>query len=111
MWKILRERSPSPKPLLERWRGELREDEWFVGDLAVKLGIPRKTLHAWLRRGWVRYRALTGPRAPWACWADDEELHRLRQLRQTPHGWWDPPLPPELTTPKPRPATGVGAQP
>jgi hypothetical protein len=105
VWRILRQRSPSPKPLAERWRGELRKNEWFVIDLAVKLGIPKKTLYAWLRRGWVRYRVLTGPRAPWACWADAGELRRLHRLRRTPHGWWDPPLPAELTTPKPRPAT------
>jgi DNA invertase Pin-like site-specific DNA recombinase len=103
VWRILRSRSPSPKPLAEKWRGELRKDEWFVADLAVKLGIPKKTLLAWLRRGWARYRVLTGPRAPWACWADAGELQRLRRLRRTPHGWWDPPLPPELTMPKPLP--------
>jgi hypothetical protein len=102
VWRILRRRSPSPKPLMERWRGELQRDEWFVGDLAGKLGIPKKTLLAWLHRGWVKYRALRGPRAPWVCWADAEELRRLRRLRRTPHGWWDPPLPTELTTPKPR---------
>jgi DNA invertase Pin-like site-specific DNA recombinase len=100
VWRILRSRSPSPKPLAEKWRGELRKSEWFVADLAVKLGIPKKTLLAWLRRGWVRYRVLTGPRAPWVCWADADELRRLRRLRHTPHGWWDPPLPVELTTPK-----------
>jgi DNA invertase Pin-like site-specific DNA recombinase len=104
VWRILRQRSPSPKPLAERWRGELRKDEWFVGDLAVKLGIPKKTLLAWLRRGWGHYRTLPGPRAPWVCWADAEDLRRLRRLRRMPHGWWDPPLPAELTTPRPRPA-------
>jgi hypothetical protein len=103
VWRILRRRSPSPQPLAERWRGELQKDEWFVAELAVELGVPKKTLYAWLRRGWVRYRVLTGPRAPWVCWADDDELRRLRRLRQTPHGWWDPPLSVELTTPKPRP--------
>jgi DNA invertase Pin-like site-specific DNA recombinase len=105
VWRILRRRSPSPKPLAEKWRGELCRGEWFMADLARELAIPKKTLYAWLRRGWVRYRLLTGPRAPWACWADDEELRRLRQLRQTPHGWWDPPLPAEVTTPKPLPTT------
>jgi hypothetical protein len=103
VWRILRKRCPSPKPLAERWRGELRKDEWFKADRAAKLGIPKKTLHAWMRRGWVHYRVLTGPRAPWVCWADAEEMRRLRRLRQTPHGWWDPPLPTELTTPKPGP--------
>ena len=89
----------------EKWRGELRKAEWFVADLAGRLGIPKKTLLAWLRRGWVRYRVLTGPRAPWVCWADADELRRLRRLRRTPHGWWDPPLPTELTTPKVDPTT------
>jgi DNA invertase Pin-like site-specific DNA recombinase len=100
VWRILRRRTPSPRPLAERWRDELQKDEWFVAELAAKLGIPKKTLNAWLRRGWVRYRVLAGPRAPWVCWADAAELRRLRRLRQTPHGWWDTPLPTELTTPK-----------
>jgi DNA invertase Pin-like site-specific DNA recombinase len=105
VWRILRKRVPSPQPLAERWRAELQKDEWFMTDLAGKLGIPKKTLYAWLRRGWVRYRVLAGPRAPWACWADADELQRLLRLRRTPHGWWDPPLPTGLTTPKPRPPT------
>jgi hypothetical protein len=102
VWRILRRRTPSPQPLAERWRSELQRDEWFMAKLAVELGVTKKTLYAWLRRGWMRYRALRGARAPWACWADADELRRLRQLRRTPHGWWDPPLPAELTTPKPR---------
>jgi hypothetical protein len=101
--RVLRRRDPSPTPLAEKWRGDLREGEWFVADLAVTLGVPKKTLFGWLRRGWVCYRALQGPRAPWACWADADELRRLRRLRATPHGWWDPPLRAELTTPKLRP--------
>jgi hypothetical protein len=105
VWRILRRRMPSPQPLAERWRGQLQRDEWFMAELAVELGVPKKTLYAWLRRGWVRYRELPGARAPWACWADADELRRLRQLRRTPHGWWDPPLPAEVTTPKPLPTT------
>src|SRR5262249_53872426 len=34
----------------------LGRDEWFVIDLAAKLGLGKTALHAWLRRGWVRYR-------------------------------------------------------
>jgi hypothetical protein len=50
---------------------------------------------------WVRIvRKLPGYRGPVICWADAEELDRLRRLRQTKHGWWDPPLSAELTTPK-----------
>jgi len=32
-----------------------------------------------------------------------EELDRLRRLRQTKHGWWDPPLSGELTGPRVHP--------
>jgi DNA invertase Pin-like site-specific DNA recombinase len=105
VWRILRRRTPPPQPLAEKWRRELGQDEWFVAELAVELGIPKKTLFAWLRRGWIRYRVLTGLRAPWVCWADADELRRLRRLRRTSHGWWDPPLPVDLITPKPRPRT------
>jgi putative transposase len=34
------------------------------------------------------------------CWANADELDRLRQLRKTPHQSDDPPLPEELTTPR-----------
>jgi DNA invertase Pin-like site-specific DNA recombinase len=61
VWRILRRRSPSPRPVTEKWRGELRKDEWFVAELAGELGLPKKTLLCWLRRGWVRYRVLAAP--------------------------------------------------
>jgi hypothetical protein len=83
----------------------LHKNEWLVADLTAELGIPKKTLHAWIRRGWVHHRKLPGSRAPWICWADADELRRLRLLRRTPHGWWDPPLTVDLTKPKPRPTT------
>ena len=85
-------------------RAGLGRDEWFVIDLAGKLGIGKNTLHAWLRRGWVRYRRLPGYRGRCVCWADAGELKRLGRLAHTPRGWWDPPLPSELTTPKPLPS-------
>jgi hypothetical protein len=104
VWRALRHRTPSPRPLAERGRGGLQEDEWFMADLAAESGVPKKTLYAWLRRGWVRYRVLKGSRAPRACGADAGERRRLRRLRRPPHGWWGPPLRAELTTPKDRPA-------
>ena len=78
----------------------LGRDEWFVIDLAAKVGIRKGTLHAWLQRGWVRYRRLPGYRGRCVCRADAGELERLVRLAQTPRGWWDTPLPSELTTPK-----------
>lgn len=79
----------------------LKENEWLAIDLAAKLEMPKNTLFSWIRRGWVHVvRQLPGYRGRAICWADADELDRLGRLRQTKHGWWDPPLPAELTTPK-----------
>jgi hypothetical protein len=93
-------------PALPRGRhaaADLRQrEEWTALDLANELGMPKNTLLAWLKNSWVRFRRLPGYRGRCLCWADAAELKRLRKLRDTPHGWWDPPLPAALTTPKPR---------
>jgi hypothetical protein len=79
----------------------LRVHEWLAIDLAAELDMPKNTLFAWIKRGWVRVvRQLPGYRGRMICWADADELDRLQRLRQTQHGWWDAPLPAELTTPK-----------
>ena len=100
---IIRKNTPGWKPTLKASRDLLKKDEWFVLDLTEKLGIHKSTLHAWMRRGLIHFRKLQGYRAPVICWADKDELARLRKLYKTPHGWWDPPLPKELVTPKRRP--------
>ncbi|MBA3558880.1 MAG: recombinase family protein [Gemmatimonadaceae bacterium] len=79
----------------------LKENEWLVIDLARELGMPKNTLHAWIRQGWVHVvRQLPGYRGRLICWADADELDRLRRLEQTNRGWWDPPLPLDLITPR-----------
>jgi DNA invertase Pin-like site-specific DNA recombinase len=90
-----------PGPKAKASVGMLNENEWLVIDLATQLKMPKNSVWAWIKRGWVRViRQLPGYRGRVICWADADELDRLRRLRQTRHGWWDPPLPPELTTPK-----------
>jgi DNA invertase Pin-like site-specific DNA recombinase len=80
--------------------GVLREDEWWLSQLALELGMPPITLHSWLRRGWVRGRKLAGGRmGRWILWADNQELDRLRRLRACPRGWSDEPYPLDLITP------------
>jgi lambda repressor-like predicted transcriptional regulator len=80
--------------------GVLREEEWWLSQLARELGMPPITLHSWLRRGWVRGRKLAGGRmGRWILWADGQELDRLRRLRACPRGWSDEPYPLELITP------------
>ena len=89
-----------PGPRAKASNGMLKENEWLVIDLATALDMPKSTLFAWINRSWVRVvRQLVGYRGRIICWADADELNRLRRLRQTKHGWWDEPLPAELTTP------------
>jgi len=85
-------------------QGMLQANEWLAIDLAEHLEMPKNTLFSWIKHGWVRtVRQLPGYRGRLICWADADELERLRRLRQTKHGWWDPPLSAELTTPQPLP--------
>jgi hypothetical protein len=101
---IVRRRTPGYQPPPKSDRSALGPNEWFVVDLAREVGIPKNTLHAWRQRGWVSFRRPPGLRTPCVCWADPEELDRLRRLAQAPKGWWEPAPPAQLTTPKRPPA-------
>jgi DNA invertase Pin-like site-specific DNA recombinase len=59
----------------------LGPDEWWLADLAAEVGIRYVSLHAWIRRGWVRARKVSSAAGMQAVWADTQELRRLRQLR------------------------------
>jgi hypothetical protein len=97
LWR--RHFAPASGPGRKVAPGVLRDQEWCVLDLASHLQMPKNTLLAWMQRGWVRFRRLPGYRGRCLCWADAAELTRLRKVRDTAHGWWDAPLPAELTTP------------
>jgi hypothetical protein len=94
---------PDSKKRRRSIRAKLERSEWLVTDLAEKLKVSRATVHRWVNFGWIHCRRLPGLQSTLICWADADELKRLRKLRHARHGWWDPPWPPELTTPKPRP--------
>jgi len=76
---------------------------WRLGDLGRKLDMPIRTLHTWLRRGWLHGKQSTGAHGPWILWVDDDELERLKQLRENGLRSSGLPAPAELTTPKPQP--------
>jgi hypothetical protein len=76
---------------------------WRLGDLARKLDMPIRTLHTWLRRGWLHSEQSTGAHGRWILWADDDELDRLKQLRKNGLRSSGLPASAELTTPKPQP--------
>lgn len=67
--------------------GLLGEHEWWLGDLAEQMRMPKQTLYTWIRRGWVRSRQLIGHARRWVVWADGAELERLRRLRELPRGY------------------------
>jgi hypothetical protein len=74
--------------LLSRWGvatakdlvGPLGQDEWWLPDLIRELGIDGSKMRRWIERGWLHARRAPVQRM-WVAWADEEELHRLRRLR------------------------------
>lgn len=89
-----------------RTREQLEADEWWFRDLARELAIPGGRLRHWVYQGYVHYRKAAG--RYWVLWADQDELERLRRLRdylQTEHRI---PYPRELTLPKERKSVETG---
>lgn len=78
----------------------LAEQEWWLPDLADELKMPRSSLAHWYNRGWIRGRKLPGVRGRLILWANEAEVNRLKQLRDTRRRWSDSPYPQELTTPQ-----------
>jgi len=79
----------------------LKENEWWLANLACELSMPIATLHRWRKVGWIHSRKVDEEQGRWAIYADTEELKRMRRLRETPRGW-PLPYPTELITPKPQ---------
>lgn len=79
---------PAATRRAERAPVPLEADEWWGADLAQRLGMPQATLANWIKRGWVQRRRpveVQGQRR-WVLWADQDEMDRLRHLRQRPAG-------------------------
>ncbi len=68
----------------------LAADEWWVRDLADKLGVSYHRLKDWVKKGYVHVRRV-GRRGNLVIWADAEERERLGRLREFP-SWQDEPL-------------------
>jgi hypothetical protein len=65
----------------------LSSDERWLHDLARSLCLSPHTLHDWRKKGWLRARQVGGRGGPWAVWAEEPELDRLRALKQCPRTW------------------------
>lgn len=86
----------------ERSHDELiRQNEWWLTDLARELQMSHLKLRDWATRGWVHARQ-TPVQANWILWADADEVTRLRELlsqsRRGVNAYTN-----ELKTPKERP--------
>ena len=57
----------------------LREDEWWLTDLARELEMSHLKLRDWATRQWLHSRK-TPVQGRWILWADHDEVSRLRQL-------------------------------
>jgi DNA invertase Pin-like site-specific DNA recombinase len=93
-------RGPRPRAMTDPKL--LEEHEYWLTDLARRLGIPVATMHKWQRVGWVHSRKVAVSGGRWAIWADDDEFVRLKQLRAFRRKWPEPRYPAELTNPKSR---------
>ena len=82
------------------YAGHLRAGERWLSDLAVDLDMPYASLHAWVRRGWLRARKVEEAASMVAVTADAEEMSRLRQLRDDRHEYPHRTPSAELTTPR-----------
>jgi hypothetical protein len=85
----------------ELFQDVLRANEWWIPELATKLGVIQQRVHYWAKQGWVHYRK-TPSNKHWIVWADREELRRLRKLCKT-SGSYTAKNHPELVIPKPKP--------
>jgi len=99
--------SPASGKRHELLTAKLGRHEWLVKDLAARVPVSPTNLYRWLKRGWLNYRHMADSPRTLVCWADADEIRRLRKLRYARRGWWEPPPTKELTTPKPRPADDI----
>ena len=64
----------------------LAKDEWWIPDLAGKLGVISQKIHYWVKRAWINSRR-TPSGKHLIVWADKDEIRRLRQLAKRKNSW------------------------
>jgi DNA invertase Pin-like site-specific DNA recombinase/transposase-like protein len=85
----------------ELFRDELlAKHEWWIPDLAEKLGVIPQKVHYWVKQAWVHSRR-TPSGKHLIVWADKDEIRRLRQLAKRKNSWIAA-RHPELVIPKAR---------
>ena len=86
----------------ELFRADLvAKDEWWIPDLAEKLGVISQKIHYWVRQAWVHSRRTPSGKYL-IVWADKDEIRRLKRLAKRKNSWIAA-RHPELVIPKARP--------
>ena len=85
---------------------DLGPGEWSVPGLAAALTMPVATVYNWIYRGWITARHVPDGKY-WIITADTAEIHRLRQRRARPPGFYTRA---RWTQPTGHAASGQGAQ-
>jgi hypothetical protein len=80
----------------------LNPEERWLPELAEQLGLSPHTLHGWRKKGWLSARQVGGRGGPWAVWANEAELTRLRELQSCPRLWRNRERLAQLRLPTPR---------
>lgn len=80
----------------------LNPEERWLPELAEQLGLSPHTLHGWRKKGWLSARQVGGRGGPWAVWANEVELARLRELQSCPRLWRNRERLAQLRSPTPR---------
>jgi DNA-binding transcriptional MerR regulator len=80
----------------------LGKEEWWIPDLARRLGVIPQKIHYWAKQAWVHFRR-TPSGKHLIVWADRDEIRRLGQLAKRKNSWIAA-RHPELVIPKSRPA-------
>ena len=78
----------------------LRQDEWWISDLASRVGVGAQKIHYWVQQGWINYRR-TPSGKHFIVWADAEDLRRLKKIA-TKTNSWTAARHPDLVIPKKR---------
>lgn len=68
-------------------RDGLGPNEWWVQELAPRIGMSEVTLYKWLRQSRVKARQEAKPLGRWIIWADPAEIERLREIFQRGQGY------------------------
>jgi Recombinase zinc beta ribbon domain/MerR family regulatory protein len=77
------------------------KNEWWIADLARKLGVTAYKIHYWVKQGWIHSRRTPSGKHIIVC-ADQDEIGRLRQLAKRKTSWTAARYP-HLIVPKRRP--------